>query len=384
MTKDNLDIFSSLRKVINNELYDIVLNSNKNIALFGEADSVKLMVNILKNNNITIEHIFNYDIKKVEQDIKFLDMGTVKELKNIDKNTKCIIISPYYTEFYVQLKTVGFSDIWNFDCLSVSALHNYLEFMKYKEKIDKMVNSLNDNFSKKVVENILLARITGDYIFIDEIQDKNLDNEYFDKSIITLDNNETIIDAGAYIGDTLAKILTNTNFSFNKIYLFEPDDNNFKMLEKQVMNNLIVSNNSSKLKEINIKRFSHKIILNNSGVYSEKTTLNFKGNVRMASRVHDNGKYIIKVIKLDDFINIKEENITFIKMDIEGSEIEAIKGCENIISSQKPKLVICIYHKPDHLWEIPLLLKELVPEYDLYIRHYNSNLWDTVCYAIPK
>jgi hypothetical protein len=78
----------------------------------------------------------------------------------------------------------------------------------------------------------------------------------------------------------------------------------------------------------------------------------------------------------------KNEKITFIKMDIEGSEPQALSGAEEIIKKQKPKLAICVYHKPEHLWEIPLYLKKIVPEYKIYIRHHTPLEYETVCYAV--
>lgn len=76
-----------------------------------------------------------------------------------------------------------------------------------------------------------------------------------------------------------------------------------------------------------------------------------------------------------------QEKVTFIKMDIEGSEIPALNGAKNIILRDKPKLAICIYHKPDDLWKIPLMLKDWVPEYRMHLRHYGRRYYGTVLYA---
>jgi hypothetical protein len=71
-------------------------------------------------------------------------------------------------------------------------------------------------------------------------------------------------------------------------------------------------------------------------------------------------------------------------MDIEGAELNALKGAERIIKEQKPKLAICIYHKPEDVWEIPNLLLDFVPDYKFYIRHCTySSFLDTVLYALP-
>ena len=74
--------------------------------------------------------------------------------------------------------------------------------------------------------------------------------------------------------------------------------------------------------------------------------------------------------------------VTFLKMDIEGSELAALRGAERIIREQRPKLAICVYHKPEDLWEIPSLLLSYHPDYKLYLRHYSINETETVLYAI--
>lgn len=70
-------------------------------------------------------------------------------------------------------------------------------------------------------------------------------------------------------------------------------------------------------------------------------------------------------------------------MDIEGSELKALEGAKATIMKNHPRLAICIYHKPMDVIEIPFYIQKLVPEYKFYIRHYASNMWETVLYAIP-
>ena len=82
--------------------------------------------------------------------------------------------------------------------------------------------------------------------------------------------------------------------------------------------------------------------------------------------------------RLDEIV---KEKVTFLKMDIEGAEVEAIKGARNIIQSDKPRMAVCIYHKPNDLWEISLMIHEMVPEYKMYIRHMGIRCYGTILYA---
>ena len=118
------------------------------------------------------------------------------------------------------------------------------------------------------------------------------------------------------------------------------------------------------------------------GAWDETARLSFQSGLRGASYIDDanSSDDYIDVIQIDSLMN--KEEVTFIKMDIEGAELKALKGAKNIILRDKPKLAISIYHKPEDIVEIPLFIKELVPEYKLYIRHYSNDSIETVLYAV--
>ena len=80
---------------------------------------------------------------------------------------------------------------------------------------------------------------------------------------------------------------------------------------------------------------------------------------------------------------LAEETPTYIKMDIEGFELDALAGAGECIRRCRPKLALCVYHRPDHLWRIPLAMHELLPCSRMTMRSYQLDGWDTVCYCVP-
>ena len=94
----------------------------------------------------------------------------------------------------------------------------------------------------------------------------------------------------------------------------------------------------------------------------------------------ENGKETIEAASIDQMCGL--EKVTFIKMDIEGSEREALKGAERVILRDKPRLAICVYHKWEDLYEIPMMVKRMAPEYRLYLRHHSDTAMETVLYAV--
>lgn len=91
------------------------------------------------------------------------------------------------------------------------------------------------------------------------------------------------------------------------------------------------------------------------------------------------GGVLIEAKTIDSLI---DEKVTYLKMDIEGTELKALLGAKETILRSKPKLAICVYHKPEDLIEIPLLLKGLVSDYRFFLRHYSNNDSETVLYAV--
>jgi hypothetical protein len=79
----------------------------------------------------------------------------------------------------------------------------------------------------------------------------------------------------------------------------------------------------------------------------------------------------------------EDVNPTFIKMDIEGAEVDAIPGAQKTITRCRPVIAACAYHRPEHLWILPKLLKAAGPAYQIYLRRYAEECWETVYYAIP-
>ena len=138
--------------------------------------------------------------------------------------------------------------------------------------------------------------------------------------------------------------------AYKKIYAWEPEENNRRQLQKNCV--------------------GRNVTIVPYGMWKNKDVLKFC-EAAGSSCIEEHGIKDIEVNSIDNVHGGKK--ITFIKMDIEGAEIEALKGAKNTIINQHPKLAICIYHKPEHLYEIPLFIHDLVPEYNLYIRHHEVN-----------
>ena len=171
------------------------------------------------------------------------------------------------------------------------------------------------------------------------------------------------MDCGAYNGDTLQNFIQFANGSYSKIFAVELDEKNFIEL-----NNLIRIKNYR-----NVETF-------NCGVWNKKDTVYFLPSDYDGSAISTNGTTFVEVDTIDNIV--KNFPISLIKMDIEGAELNALKGAINTIKNFKPALAICVYHKKDDLITIPQFIKNLNSDYKLYLRRYSWSLVDLVLYAI--
>jgi FkbM family methyltransferase len=243
-------------------------------------------------------------------------------------------------------------------------ISGFLTKCDYRELADKLCQTygfLSDAQSIKVFDAIV-NRVFGDGKDLNVMARVCEKNQYFSPDIVKLTEHESFVDVGAFDGDSLKDFIAHTQGKFDKIFCFELDATNFGLLQhnaKQVPN-------WDKIKTFNL------------GAWDDERDITY--SIENFQSAIGTGEGKGHVVPLDDVL--AKEKITYIKMDIEGAEPQALRGVRKIIQSQKPRLAVCIYHDLRHLWEIPIYLKELVPEYKIYLRHHTKLEYETVCYAI--
>ena len=229
-------------------------------------------------------------------------------------------------------------------------------FSEHAQELKMVYDFLGDDRSRSVFENVLKFRTASDWSCLKKSMGKDsVKTQYFVPELPFSDH-EIIVDCGAFIGDTAE--LFYKNIPGCRVIALEPNEKYFELLQQCKLEGLTAIN---------------------AGAWSEDTTLRFSYEEGEISAIDSSGNSEIKVVALDHILECR--SATYIKMDIEGAELEALKGAENIIRSKKPKLAICLYHKPQDFFEIPLYIKKLNPDYKMFV-HHHATYSDTVLYAI--
>ena len=235
-------------------------------------------------------------------------------------------------------------------------------FGQNMERVNQVCELFYDEESRKTFNKMIEFRQTGkksDYIT------HGRETQYFINDFFTYGKNEVFIDCGAFDGDNVESFLKLPDMEYEQIIAFEPSSENFKLMEKKLSN--------------------HKITLINAGVYSkdcELYLLEFQdGSVVSEVSTGAKEETKVEVRAIDNLKNLKK--VTFIKMDIEGAEMEALKGAENTILRDKPRLAISIYHSDEDMLRIAEWIHATVPEYKLYCRHHSLYpfVFETILYS---
>lgn len=243
----------------------------------------------------------------------------------------------------------------------------YEKAKSFYEHIDDYIwlyNNLKDYTSKKILFAILNNWYQYDFSTLKECMNYNY-KHYFDLDVIPNCDNQVFVDVGAYIGDTTLDYIKIYN-NYKKIYCYEIT--NYTMA--------ILKNNLGEYKNIVYK--NKAVSCENSILYLKNSLVNSSAN-----QVDNNGEIEIETVSLDNDIL---EKIDMIKMDIEGSEYNALIGAKNHIINDNPILLISVYHNNEDLWKLPKLIYEYNNNYNFYLRYYGNNIFPTeiVLFATPK
>ena len=184
--------------------------------------------------------------------------------------------------------------------------------------------------------------------------------QYFD--VFPPVKDEVFVDAGTYNCDTIKDFVKWTGGEYKRIYAFEPHPRLIPVIDEYIKD--------EKIKNV---------------VFTPKATWNKKDEIRFieddsASKVGSEGRIYVSAIDIDSIV--KDDRVTYIKMDVEGSELQALIGAQKTIELNKPRLAISVYHRLEDIIEIPEYILQLNMDYKLILRQYNSNMWETVLYCI--
>ena len=337
--------------------------SNKHLWIWGAGDTAVLYqqgLSRLEEEGFVIEGYVDTDPKKQGNTIGTKQICKPEALYDIED--VCVLICSIREEVLHSVKVE----------LDKMNIENYfldeVILKNHAKEVLECYDMLVDGTSRDVYAGIIKWRLTG----CKTTCPIDLANEYFVlDNFIKSDPEEVFVDCGAYIGDTISSYCKLKGNNFKKIISFEADSVTYQTLRQT----------AEKLKD-RYSLSSEQIVLYNCAVADKMGKVVFSryepnnGEGSKITNYEEEGN--CDVICLDEYLR---KPYTFLKADIESFEYRMLQGARKSIQENKPKLAICLYHSVIDLYSVPLLVKEIVPDYKIAVRHHAENLAGTVLYA---
>ncbi len=341
--------------------WEYLKDTRKPIILYGTGNGADMVIDEFDRLCIKVSEVVASEGFVRKRDFRGFTVKSINEIKNIYEDFIVVLgfassipqVMDYVKELAKEYEVIMpvvpvFGDtIFNRD---------YLE-----ANLDKLENAramLHDEASKRIFDNMVAFHLTGrlSYLF-----DSESTREEALTEVLELTGKEDMLDLGAYKGDTVEELITLTG-GYSSVTALEPDKKSFEKLCIYLAD-----------KE-NTEALPY-------AVWNEHKELVFSGGGGRQSTLAPTGKYTVETVTVDSIT--KDRKITYVKMDVEGVEKEAIEGMQELMKTQKPKLSIACYHRTEDLCTLIPLIHSINPDYKIHLRHHPYiPFWDTNLYCI--
>jgi FkbM family methyltransferase len=354
-----------------------LFNDFSHIFVYGAGTFAQDIHRTLLNNGLPVSGFIDH----LEQDASFLfgvPIYTPKqaaEMKGTDKALVILGLHNYQADVSMiidRLKRTGFvrilSPIDLYDFFGTELGNRYWlttrdYYFSLNSVLEEMHTLLADKASKFLFRSVMEYRLSGD---VTTLPVPDTVNPYHPIDLPAWKTPLRFVDCGAFDGDTLKDFIKN-NIPIQGVAAFEPDLTNYAKLS------LYASTHKKELPEENLFP---------CGVYSSTKQISFESGKGMASNISSKGTTVIQCVSLDDAIPTFAPNL--IKMDIEGAEYDALLGARQLITAHTPGIAASLYHRPEHLWQLPKLVENIAPgKYNFHMRSHAMNDFELVMYALP-
>jgi FkbM family methyltransferase len=341
----------------------------KRLAILGVGPEGKRLAELCERKGIKVVAAYDGNAAKRGLSVGSCLVMPSDALGSLDRSVAVIIASHRALGGMDMLRGLGFTAA-PFALLQVVAPDIFPPHMFYdglledlfenRDRYLSLAGDLADDESRQVLNAVVGYRLTLDPSALRDVIDWDL---YGSSGLLVFGDHEIYVDGGSYDGDSVRMFIDHAHGKFDRILAFEPDPATFDRLTKNFHH------------EPRVRAF-------NAGLYRGQAVLGFENDGTRGAIFTETGTIRIPVLGLDEVLN--GERVTFIKMNIEGSEIEALQGAAQSIRKWNPKLAISVYHRPTDLWQIPELVRSLNPNYRFYLRQHDGGIIETVLYACPR
>lgn len=342
-------------------------------AIYGAGEAGFVVKHYIQNDRADLKLVCYFD-QVVKGQFDGVNVNHIQDIQSFAKDFDYVIIASFSNSSTME------SILNYFDMKNIIRLENIPRasglLIRQEDRLQKVLDVLSSSESKELFKLIVDSHINSskNHCLFEFLQKQandgfNSKGQYYD--FVNQESVKTIISGGVFNGWTTQDFLEKF-INVEKIYGFEPF---YQKVKEDEIDKILKESNKVEIVEKGLSQ-------------DEKmTNIVFSGSSsRVISYFSSDETESIETISIDDFVqeqNIKK--VDFIKMDIEGSELNALKGAEKTLKNHRPNLAICIYHSYEDLFEIPLYLSSVLTNYNFEVYHYSLiNNHESVFYGVPQ
>ena len=351
------------------DLWDEIRETDLPVTVYGMGNGAdKLFLRLGENSNEKIKEVFASDGFVRGHSFRGYKVKTLSDVKS-EYSDFLILLSfaSNRSEVIEMIKKIDSESNMRIPDMPVAG-EEYFDKEFYNanyESIKKAYDSLSDEESKNVFSSIVSYKLSGRAeLLFDTLSDTS------DMYKIIGNDVKIAVDAGAYNGDTVREMQTYLN-KIERIYAIEPDKRNFKKLSRYVSENGL----------------EDSVVPVNAGAWSENSEGIFNSSANRNSSISSTVSYESRsdTVPLVSIDSLTDEKIDYIKYDVEGAELEALRGSFKTIEAHRPKLLVSAYHRSEDIFSLVNYIKEKHPFYSLYMRRTECfPAWEIAIIAIPE
>lgn len=272
----------------------------------------------------------------------------------------------------------------NFVAFKLLRKVNYDLGLQFDQNMPAAVfKSYADNFAQVITQNgLTMPQLSLQHadpaVVIGELVSSFALQQYRYAPHVDVTTEDVFIDCGSYIGDTVLWALQKGA----QVHAFEPIPETFKLLKHNLQQNGFSPEHCH---NFGVSSQNQEVVFKVPHDRADSSFLPFANKTPYQQGLEINVGTVdvpVRCVSLDSYLSEQGIKPSFIKMDIEGTELDALHGAAQTIQQHRPKLAICLYHRDEDLWTIPLFIKSLVPDYKFYCRENNVG-FEFVLYACP-
>ena len=361
----------ALRDAMHAHYNGVDLKNLRSLAIVGAAVEGQRLARICRAQGIEIDAIVDDDPNKLGSAVAGIAVEPLQTLAQLPRENPVVIASHRLLHGTKKLRSHGFKSVMPFAALQVMAPDLFPPHMFYEDLLEdlsahareyrQLSERLADDASRRVLDAVIGFRQTLDPEVLQPVVSES--DLYAPEGLFAFADDEVYVDGGSYDGDTIRSFIARVHGRFRDIYAFEPDPVTFAKLQANFAG------------EPRVHPF-------HAGLHSHGGSLRFRDDASRGAIFADDGDIEMPVTTIDDVLG--DGRVTFVKMNIEGAEPDALRGGTNAIRRWQPKLAISVYHRASDLWRIPQQVSALNEDYALYLRQHDGGIIETVLYALPR